>query len=177
MVPGLLRCAAPRTSPLSSKTPTGKLRPGGDRIPEEPQPKHLLPRVVAEHLSVEEVADIKQMFEKMDKNKNGRISLEGLEFRLHKLGNQLPNADVQILMEPNKKGGKKNSPSTVPPSGQESRCPLQDEGTAALCSLSLPDSLPPLDRQSRRMKKNRTRRCRGSPLSYTGDGADAAAVH
>ncbi|KAK8935544.1 4-coumarate--CoA ligase-like 7 [Platanthera zijinensis] len=71
----------------------------------------------------------------------------------------------------------KNSPSTLPPSGQGSRCPLQDEGTAALCSLSPPESPPPLDRRSRRRKKTRTRRCRGSPLSYTGDGADAAAVH
>ncbi|KAK8958635.1 Calcium-dependent protein kinase 8 [Platanthera guangdongensis] len=56
-------------------------------------------RVVAEHLSVEEVADIKQMFEKMDINKNGRISLEELKFGLHKLGHQIPDADVQILME------------------------------------------------------------------------------
>ncbi|KAK8926410.1 Calcium-dependent protein kinase 8 [Platanthera zijinensis] len=55
--------------------------------------------VVAEHLSVEEVADIKQMFEKMNINKNGSISLEELKFGLHKLGNQIPDADAQILMQ------------------------------------------------------------------------------
>ncbi|KAJ8510328.1 hypothetical protein OPV22_000762 [Ensete ventricosum] len=56
-------------------------------------------RVVAEYLSVEEVADIKDMFEKMDINKNGKITFEELKFGLHKLGHQTPDADVQILME------------------------------------------------------------------------------
>ncbi|KAG0477430.1 hypothetical protein HPP92_014271 [Vanilla planifolia] len=56
-------------------------------------------RVVAEHLSVEEVADIKEMFDKMDINKNGRITLEELKFGLHKLGHQIPDADVRILMD------------------------------------------------------------------------------
>ncbi|CAD5196067.1 unnamed protein product [Musa acuminata subsp. malaccensis] len=56
-------------------------------------------RVVAEYLSVEEVADIKDMFEKMDINKNGKITFEELKFGLRKLGHQIPDADVQILME------------------------------------------------------------------------------
>ncbi|PKA58235.1 Calcium-dependent protein kinase 8 [Apostasia shenzhenica] len=56
-------------------------------------------RVVAEHLSMEEVADIKDMFEKMDMNKNGRITFEEMKHGLHKLGHQIPDADVQILMD------------------------------------------------------------------------------
>ncbi|PKU67785.1 calcium-dependent protein kinase 20-like [Dendrobium catenatum] len=56
-------------------------------------------RVVAEHLSVEEVADIKKMFEMMDINRKGRITLEELKSGLQKLGHQIPNADVQILMD------------------------------------------------------------------------------
>ncbi|PKA59946.1 Calcium-dependent protein kinase 8 [Apostasia shenzhenica] len=56
-------------------------------------------RVVAEHLSVEEVADIKDMFEKMDINNKGRITLEELKLGLHKNGQQIPDADVQILMD------------------------------------------------------------------------------
>ncbi|XP_008796072.1 calcium-dependent protein kinase 20-like [Phoenix dactylifera] len=56
-------------------------------------------RVVAEHLSVEEVADIKEMFEKMDVKGNGRITLEELKSGFHRLGHQIADADVQILME------------------------------------------------------------------------------
>ncbi|KAH0449534.1 hypothetical protein IEQ34_020226 [Dendrobium chrysotoxum] len=56
-------------------------------------------RVVAEHLTVEEVAGIKEMFKKMDINNNGRITLEELKYGLHKHGHQIPDADVQILME------------------------------------------------------------------------------
>ncbi|PKA49856.1 Calcium-dependent protein kinase 8 [Apostasia shenzhenica] len=56
-------------------------------------------KVVAEHLSVEEVADIKGMFEKMDMNEKGRITLEELKLGLHKLGHQIPDADVKILMD------------------------------------------------------------------------------
>lgn len=55
--------------------------------------------MVAEHLSVEEVADIKNMFEKMDVNKKGQITLEELKYGLHKLGHHIPDADVIILME------------------------------------------------------------------------------
>ncbi|CAL9137328.1 unnamed protein product [Musa acuminata var. zebrina] len=56
-------------------------------------------KVVAEYLSVEEVAGIKDMFEKMDINKNGKITLEELKYGLLKLGHQIPDADVHILME------------------------------------------------------------------------------
>ncbi|XP_074589804.1 calcium-dependent protein kinase 20-like [Curcuma longa] len=56
-------------------------------------------RVVAEYLSVEEVANIKEMFEKIDINRNGKITFEELQLGLHKLGHQIPDSDVQILME------------------------------------------------------------------------------
>lgn len=48
---------------------------------------------------MEEVADIKDMFEKMDINNKGRITLEELKVGLHKIGHQIPDPDVQILME------------------------------------------------------------------------------
>ncbi|ONM58763.1 Calcium-dependent protein kinase 7 [Zea mays] len=60
--------------------------------------KHAL-RVIAEHLSVEEAADIKDMFEKMDLNKDQMLSFEELKLGLHKFGHQMPDADVQTLME------------------------------------------------------------------------------
>ncbi|XP_020092262.1 calcium-dependent protein kinase 20-like isoform X1 [Ananas comosus] len=56
-------------------------------------------RVVAEHLSVEEVADIKDMFHKMDVNSCGQITFEELKFGLHKLGHQIADADCRILMD------------------------------------------------------------------------------
>ncbi|WOL11686.1 calcium-dependent protein kinase 20 [Canna indica] len=56
-------------------------------------------RVVAEYLSTEEVADIKEMFEKMDISQKGSINLEELKIGLRKLGHQVADADVQILME------------------------------------------------------------------------------
>ena len=55
--------------------------------------------MIAEHLSVEEVADIKDMFSKMDINNNGKLTLEELKFGLHRLGHQIPDADVKILMD------------------------------------------------------------------------------
>ncbi|XP_023512155.1 calcium-dependent protein kinase 8-like isoform X3 [Cucurbita pepo subsp. pepo] len=56
-------------------------------------------RVIAEHLSVEEVAGIKDAFEMMDVEKRGKINLEELRSGLQKLGQQIPEADLQILME------------------------------------------------------------------------------
>ncbi|XP_040994577.1 calcium-dependent protein kinase 8-like [Juglans microcarpa x Juglans regia] len=56
-------------------------------------------RVVAEHLSVEEVAGIKEAFDTMDVGKRGKINLEELRVGLRKLGQQIPDADLQILME------------------------------------------------------------------------------
>ncbi|GMH13018.1 hypothetical protein Nepgr_014859 [Nepenthes gracilis] len=56
-------------------------------------------RVIAEHLSVEEVAGIKEAFEMMDTGKKGKINLEELRTGLHKLGQQIADADLQILVE------------------------------------------------------------------------------
>ncbi|MFS7914998.1 putative protein kinase CAMK-CDPK family [Helianthus anomalus] len=56
-------------------------------------------RVVAEHLSVEEVAGIRQDFHMIDTNNNGKINLEELRIGLQKLGHQVNDADLQNLME------------------------------------------------------------------------------
>ncbi|XP_074581207.1 calcium-dependent protein kinase 20-like [Curcuma longa] len=56
-------------------------------------------KVVAEHLSVEEVADIKDMFNKMDINDKGYLTLEELKHGLHKLGHQIPDTEIKIIME------------------------------------------------------------------------------
>ncbi|KAJ8751125.1 hypothetical protein K2173_016306 [Erythroxylum novogranatense] len=56
-------------------------------------------RVIAEHLSVEEVAGIKEAFNMMDIGKRGKINLEELRNGLQKLGQQVADADLQILME------------------------------------------------------------------------------
>lgn len=56
-------------------------------------------QVIAEHLSVEEVAGIKEAFQIMDNGNKGKINLEQLRTGLHKLGQQIPDPDLQILME------------------------------------------------------------------------------
>ncbi|KAL2327028.1 hypothetical protein Fmac_020455 [Flemingia macrophylla] len=56
-------------------------------------------RVIAEHLSIEEVAGIKEGFEVMDTGNNGKINIDELRVGLHKLGHQIPDEDVKILME------------------------------------------------------------------------------
>lgn len=55
--------------------------------------------MIAEHLSVEEVAGIKEGFLLMDTSKRGKINADELRTGLHKLGHQIPDADLQILME------------------------------------------------------------------------------
>ncbi|XP_043806466.1 calcium-dependent protein kinase 8 isoform X2 [Manihot esculenta] len=56
-------------------------------------------RVVAEHLSVEEVAGLKEAFDMMDTAKRGKINIEELRMGLQKLGQPIPDADLQILMD------------------------------------------------------------------------------
>ncbi|CAH1412561.1 unnamed protein product [Lactuca virosa] len=56
-------------------------------------------RVIAEHLSVVEVADIKETFDMMDTGKKGKINLEELRNGLFKLGQLMNDEDLQILME------------------------------------------------------------------------------
>ncbi|KAF6158130.1 hypothetical protein GIB67_014924 [Kingdonia uniflora] len=55
--------------------------------------------VVAEHLSVEEVAGIKESFQLMDANNNGKITLGELKVGLDKIGHNVPDTDLQMLME------------------------------------------------------------------------------
>ncbi|KAK6124836.1 hypothetical protein DH2020_041422 [Rehmannia glutinosa] len=56
-------------------------------------------RVIAEHLSVEEVAGIKEGFQLMDTSNKGKIDINELRAGLHKLGQQIPETDLQVLME------------------------------------------------------------------------------
>ncbi|KEH41584.1 calmodulin-domain kinase CDPK protein [Medicago truncatula] len=56
-------------------------------------------RIIADHLSVEEVAGIKEGFQVMDTENKGKINLDELRVGLLKLGHQIPEGDVQILME------------------------------------------------------------------------------
>ncbi|GMH18715.1 hypothetical protein Nepgr_020556 [Nepenthes gracilis] len=56
-------------------------------------------RVIAEHLSVEEVAGIKERFEVMDTGKKGKIEFEELKVGCAKLGFHMPDSDVRVLME------------------------------------------------------------------------------
>lgn len=48
---------------------------------------------------MEEAADIKQMFDKMDVSKNGKLTFEEFKAGLRKLGNQMPDSDLRILMD------------------------------------------------------------------------------
>ncbi|KAE8692538.1 Calcium-dependent protein kinase 32 [Hibiscus syriacus] len=56
-------------------------------------------RVIAEHLSIEEVAGIKEGFELMDTTNRGKINIDELRAGLHKLEHTIPDSDLQILMD------------------------------------------------------------------------------
>ncbi|KAK4749471.1 hypothetical protein SAY87_026920 [Trapa incisa] len=56
-------------------------------------------KVIAEHLSVEEAAGLKEGFDVMDKNHKGKVNLDELRVGLHKLGHQVPESELQIMME------------------------------------------------------------------------------
>ena len=45
------------------------------------------------------MAGIKDTFEKMDLNKDSMINFDELKLGLHKLGHQMSDADVKILMD------------------------------------------------------------------------------
>lgn len=55
--------------------------------------------MIADHLSVDEVAGIKHGFTVMDKDNRGKINIDELRVGLLELGHQIPDGDVQILME------------------------------------------------------------------------------
>lgn len=48
---------------------------------------------------MEEVAGIKDMFHMMDTNNSGNITFDELKVGLQKIGQQVPDPDVQMLME------------------------------------------------------------------------------
>ncbi|KAJ1294115.1 hypothetical protein BS78_01G121400 [Paspalum vaginatum] len=56
-------------------------------------------RVIAEHLSVEEVEVIRDMFALMDTDKDGRVTLQELKAGLKKVGSKLGEPEMELLME------------------------------------------------------------------------------
>ncbi|KAG2592695.1 calcium-dependent protein kinase 3 isoform X2 [Panicum virgatum] len=56
-------------------------------------------RVIADHLSAEEVEDIKEMFKTMDTDNDGIVSYEELKTGIEKLGSHLAESEVQMLIE------------------------------------------------------------------------------
>lgn len=55
--------------------------------------------MVADNLPDEQVDVIKQMFDMMDKDKNGSLSFEELKDGLSMIGHPIPDPDVQMLMD------------------------------------------------------------------------------
>ena len=56
-------------------------------------------KVIAKKLSPEEIKGLKQMFNNMDTDKSGTITVEELKIGLTKLGSKITEAEVQKLME------------------------------------------------------------------------------
>ena len=56
-------------------------------------------QVIADHLSVEEVEIIKDMFTLMDTDRDGRVTYEELKAGLRKVGSQLAEPEIKMLME------------------------------------------------------------------------------
>ncbi|XP_058205068.1 calcium-dependent protein kinase 7-like [Rhododendron vialii] len=56
-------------------------------------------KVIADHLSAEDAAGLKQGFQVMDINNKGKINIDELRIGLLKLGHQIPDSDLQTLME------------------------------------------------------------------------------
>lgn len=56
-------------------------------------------QVIAEHLSIEEVEVIRDMFKLMDTDNSGKITYEELKAGLQKVGSQLAEPEMKMLME------------------------------------------------------------------------------
>ncbi|KAJ4712186.1 putative Calcium-dependent protein kinase [Melia azedarach] len=56
-------------------------------------------RVIADHLSVEEVEVIRDMFKLMDTDNDGKVSYDELKAGLQKVGSQLAEPEMKMLME------------------------------------------------------------------------------
>ncbi|TVU15236.1 hypothetical protein EJB05_38745, partial [Eragrostis curvula] len=61
--------------------------------------KQLALKVIAENLSPEELKGLKQMFNNMDTDKSGTITVEELKEGLRKLGSEISEAEVEKLVE------------------------------------------------------------------------------
>lgn len=55
--------------------------------------------MIAENLSEEEIKGLKQMFNNMDTDNSGTITLEELRAGLTKLGSKLNESEIQQLMD------------------------------------------------------------------------------
>ncbi|KAG6545153.1 hypothetical protein Mapa_013418 [Marchantia paleacea] len=56
-------------------------------------------RIIAEHLSGEEIEGLRDMFQMMDTDNSGAITFEELKAGLQKIGSQLAESEVRLLME------------------------------------------------------------------------------
>ncbi|KAG6633016.1 hypothetical protein CIPAW_12G019200 [Carya illinoinensis] len=56
-------------------------------------------RVIAEHMSVEEVGVIRNMFALMDTNRDGKVTYEELKAGLREVGSRLAEPEIKMLME------------------------------------------------------------------------------
>ncbi|XP_073015142.1 calcium-dependent protein kinase 10-like [Primulina eburnea] len=56
-------------------------------------------RVIAEHLSVEEVEVMRDMFALMDTDRDGKVSYEELKAGLRKVGSQLAEPEIKLMMD------------------------------------------------------------------------------
>ncbi|KAF5792745.1 putative protein kinase CAMK-CDPK family [Helianthus annuus] len=56
-------------------------------------------RVIAEHLSIEEVEVIKDMFTLMDSDGDGKVTFDELKAGLKKVGSQLAEPEIRLLMD------------------------------------------------------------------------------
>lgn len=55
--------------------------------------------MIAEQLSQEEVAGVKERFELMDTGNKGKINIDELRVGLHKFGYVVTDSDLQMMME------------------------------------------------------------------------------
>ncbi|KAJ4801274.1 Calcium-dependent protein kinase [Rhynchospora pubera] len=56
-------------------------------------------RVIAKHLTIDEEADIKEMFEQIDVDKKGELTFDELKEALHKQGHDIPDSDARMIMD------------------------------------------------------------------------------
>lgn len=59
----------------------------------------LYEQVIAEHLTIDEVAGIKDLFDKLDVQKKGEITLDELKDGLRKQGHDITDSDARALMD------------------------------------------------------------------------------